>query len=114
MQRSLLYEDNQAACFVLNAMVSSSKPMMVELLRLRFMLHTLGLRIKARWLPSAVNQLADSLSRIWDPGDVRATEQLLQSIQEERQVYSVMFADRLLGETAVALRKYLGTQMIED
>ena len=114
VQRLLLHEDNQAVCYILNAMVSASKPMMAELRRLQVMLRTLGVHIEARWLPSAVNRFADALSQTWDPGDVRATEQLLMSIQEEHQLDSVVFASRPLGETPVVRRKYLATQMEED
>jgi hypothetical protein len=44
------------------------------------MLRALGVRMEAWWLPSAVNRYADSLSRQWDPGDVRVTEELVQSL----------------------------------
>ena len=88
--------------------------MIAELRRLQFMLQTLGERIEGQWLTSAVNQFADALSRTWDPGDVQSTDQLLQSIQDQEQVDSVVFALRPLGETAVARRKYLATQMLVD
>ena len=114
VRKLLLHEDNQAVCFILSAMVSSSKPMMAELRRLYVMMRTLVVSIEARWLPSAVNRFADALSRTWDPGDVQATGNLLASIQDEHRLDSVVFASRPLGETAVARRKYLATQMMED
>ena len=75
------------------------------------MLRTLGVEIEARWMPSAMNRFAGALSRTWD---VRAKEELLMSIQEERQFETVVFASRIQGETPVARLKYLATQMEED
>lgn len=113
VQGLLLHEDNQVACFILNAILSASKAMMAELLRLQFMLRTLAVRTDARWLPSAVNRFADALSRTWDPGYVQATDQLAQSIQDEYQVDLVVFAHRPLGEMAVVRQKYVATHMLE-
>jgi hypothetical protein len=79
-RKLLLHEDNQAVVYILNAMVSSSTRMMQELRRLQAMMQVLNVQIEARWLPSAVNRFADSLSRQRDPGDVRATETLLHSL----------------------------------
>lgn len=61
-----------------------------------------GVKIEARWIPSAVNKFADSLSRTSDPGDARATDQLLRSIQTEYGLNQVAFLDKSLGETMVA------------
>jgi len=80
VRRILLHEDNQAVVDALKAMVSASKPMMIELRRLEVLLRVLGIRIEARWIPSAVNRFVDSLSRTWDPGDAQASETLLASI----------------------------------
>lgn len=60
-----------------------------------------------------MNKFADSLSRTWDPGDARATDVLLRSIQSEYGLSHVAFRSRPLGETLVARKKYLGTQMQE-
>ena len=114
MRKLLPYGDNQAVCFILNAMVSSSKQMMAEPRRLHVMMRTLGVSIEARWLPSAVNRFADALSQTWDPGDVQTTRKLLASIQDEHRLESVVFASQPLGETPVARCKYLATQMTED
>lgn len=84
-------------------MALASKPMMAELQWLQVLLQTLGVDIEARWTPSAINHFADALSQTWDPGDVQATTELLQSIMEQQQLDSVVFATRPLGETAVAL-----------
>lgn len=79
---TLVHEDNQAVVQVLNAMVSASKAMMSEFRELNKLLVALGVQLDARWFPSAVNRLADSLCRTWKPIDVRASDRLLQSIQE--------------------------------
>jgi hypothetical protein len=58
---------------------------------LEVMLRVLGLRIEARWLPSAVNRYADSLSLQWDPGDVQVTEELVRSLPASYDPYAVVF-----------------------
>lgn len=114
VRKILLHEDNQAVVFVLNAMVSSSKPMMAELRKLEVLMRVQGVRLEARWIPSAVNKFADSLSRTWDPGDVRATESLSRSVLEEFRLDRVAFRHRPMGETFAARCKYMETQMGED
>lgn len=114
VQKLLLHEDNQAVVYVLNAMVSASPAMMVELRRLEKLLKALGVTIEARWLPSAVNKFADALSRTWDPGDAQATAALVQSVSAEYRLSEVVFRERPLGESYIARSKYLATQMRED
>lgn len=60
---------------VLNATVSASRPMMAKLRKL-------GVKIKARWIPYAVNRVADALLQTLHPGDVRASE-MVGKVQEE-------------------------------
>lgn len=73
----LLHDDNQAVIHVLNSMVSASKPMMVVIRRLDVILRVQGVWVEVQWIPSAVKRFAESLSRTWEPGDVRATQYLL-------------------------------------
>jgi hypothetical protein len=113
-KRILLHEDNQAVVHILNAMVSASRPMMAELRRLEVMLRALGVRMEARWIPSAVNRYADSLSRQWDPGDVCVTEELVQSLCDSYAPDAVVFPYRPVGEHPIARRKFLASQMDED
>ena len=109
----LVHEDNQAVVYVLNSMVSASQPMMAELRKLQALLVALGVRIEARWLPSAVNRYADSLSRTWDPGDVRATATLVRTAAD---AYSLdqAFPFPPIGEHPIAREKHLRSQMTED
>jgi hypothetical protein len=79
-KRILLHEDNQAVVHILNAMISASRPMMAELWRLEVMLRILGIKMEARWIPSAVNRYVDALSPQWDPGDVCSSEELVESL----------------------------------
>lgn len=58
-----MQEDNQAVVYVLNAMLSASRPMMLELRKLEVLLSAIGVKLEARWIPSAVNRFADALSR---------------------------------------------------
>jgi hypothetical protein len=113
-RKLLLHEDNQAVVYILKAMVSSSTRMMQELRRLQAVMQVLNVQIEARWLPSAVNRFADSLSRQWDPGDVRATETLLRSLCDAYEPDAVVFPYRPIGEHPTARRKYLTTQMEEN
>lgn len=99
--------------YVLNAMVSASKPVMAELRGLQRMMAAPGVTIESRWLPSAVNRYADALSRTWDPGDARATGSFLGSIWREYHLDHVVFHLRPMGETFLARQKYLTTQMEE-
>ena len=113
VRRLLLHEDNQAVVYVLNAMVSASKEMMIELRKLEVLLKVLGARLEARWIPSAVNRFADTLSRTWDPRDARATDSLLHSIQNEYRLPRGI-SRTAAGDTLIARKKYLLTQMDED
>jgi hypothetical protein len=113
-KRILLHEDNQAVVLILNAMVSASRPMTAELRRLEVMLRTLAMKVEARWIPSAVNRYADALSRQWDPGDVCATEALVESLCSAYEPDAVVFSYHPVGEHPIARRKYLEVQMGED
>jgi hypothetical protein len=108
----LLHEDNQSV--VHNTMVSASRPMMAELRWLEAMLRALGVRVEARWLPSAVNRYVDSLSRQWDPGDVFVTEELVRSLSSVHASDAVSFSYRPVGIQPVERRKFLATQMLDD
>lgn len=114
IRRVLVQEDNQAVVFVLNSMVSASRPMMVELRKLEVLLRALGVKLEARWIPSAVNRFADALSRTWDPGDIWATGAVISSVKEQYHLDTVAFGERPLGEPLAARRKFLATQMQED
>ena len=61
VRKVLLHEDNQAVVYILNAMVSASREMIVELRRLEVLLRALNVKLDARWIPSAVNRFADAL-----------------------------------------------------
>jgi hypothetical protein len=108
-RRILLHEDNQAVVHILNAMVSASRPMMAEIRRLEVMMRALGVRMEETWLPSAFNRYADSLSRQWDPGDVRVTEELVQSLSNSYAPGAIIFSHRPVGEHPIARRKHLQT-----
>jgi hypothetical protein len=87
---------------------------MAELRGLDVMLRILGVKLEARWLPSAVNRYADALSRQWDPGDFCATEALVESLCSAYEPDAVVFPYRPVGEHPIARRKYLKAQMGED
>lgn len=93
--------------FVHNGMVSESKLMMAEPGKLEVLMRLRGVRLNARWIPSAVNKFADSMSRTWDLGEMRATGLLSRSVLEEYCLYLMEFQNRTLGETFVARCKHI-------
>lgn len=111
VHRLLFHEDNQAVVYILNSMVSESPAMMSELRKLQKMSHASDVRLDARWIPSAVNRYADSLSRTWDPGDVRFSRLLLSSIQEHYQLDSATCLDHPMNETRPARLKQIHDQL---
>lgn len=76
----LVHIDNLAVVRILTNMVSASSELMMELRRLHSLLTDLKIEIKASWLPSALNQHADRLSRTWNEHDVMARTSLLASL----------------------------------
>lgn len=76
--------------------------MMYELRKLHVLLRVLGIDLEARSIPSAVNRFADSLSRRWDPDDVRASRELVASIRSHYQLWTDVFARFPMGEAVPA------------
>lgn len=113
VRRLLLHEDNRAVVYILNSMVSASRPMMAELRKLQALMSALGVKVDARWLPSAVNRFADALSRTWNPLDVRATATLVQSARDAYGMDAV-FPFPPIGEHPIARAKHLRDQMCEN
>jgi len=72
--------DNMVVVVVLNAMVSRSAALMVELLRTVSLLSRLGCRLGASWLPTAENVWADKLSWDRDATDWRLNRSVFQSL----------------------------------
>lgn len=64
-----LKTDSQVVMHVVNNGSSRSKAVMAELRRLRAVCDSLGVSLRAEYLPSAVNRWADSLSRARDSTD---------------------------------------------
>lgn len=50
MQKIFLQEDKQAVVYVLNVMVSASKPMMEELRKLEVMSRVMGIKLESGWI----------------------------------------------------------------
>jgi hypothetical protein len=62
-RRVLLHEDNTAVVAALTKLTSRSPVMMTELCRLWFLLDTTDIHIRPRYIRSATNVWADTLSR---------------------------------------------------
>jgi hypothetical protein len=71
--------------------------MMAELHRLEVLLSTLGVKVEAHWISSAINRYADALSRQWDPGDTSATDALVLSLCDAYAPDAVVFGNRPVG-----------------
>eukprot|EP00170_Pyropia_yezoensis_P003836 contig_16033_g3847 len=63
--------DNRVAMHVINGFTSRSPALMAELRRLHVVVESLGVSLKASWLPSVANVWADTLSRMRDRADYR-------------------------------------------
>jgi len=63
--------DNRVAMHVINGFTSRSPALMAELRRLHVVVASLGITLKASWLPSVANVWADALSRMRDRADYR-------------------------------------------
>ena len=63
--------------------------------------------------PRSGSLLNHSLSRTWDSGEDKATDELLESIQEEFDYDHIVFANRPMGEAYQARQKCVATQMQE-
>lgn len=88
-------------------MVVSSCKMIDELRKLKFIVKLLGLKIRARWIPQAINCFTDILSRALDSSDFRGTESLVESIRTEFSLNYVACQHRQLHKHPTASRKYL-------
>jgi hypothetical protein len=65
---------------VTNAFVVSSRPMMIELRRLKKELDELRLQLSSEWIPSVANKFADALSRHFSPGDIAVRQTMRRSV----------------------------------
>lgn len=103
----LLHVDNQPVVHIANSFVSSSRPLMQELRRLKRVLQHLNVHVRAEWLPSAVNRFADALSRRFPRGDLLIRRQLRRSVAAGMKAPVDAFKYRPLGEHPFVLRKIM-------
>lgn len=108
----LLHVDNMSVFYIISNMVSANKELMAELRLLHQLLMQMKIKIRASWLPSALNKHADSLSRSWNPRDLAATPSLLASIAKSLQLQTVR-RYWPLGEAPAARRKVIVAQFSE-
>lgn len=105
----MVQEDNQAVEAALNFMVSSSPALMWELRKLRVLFHGLKIRIGTLWLPYALIRYANSLLRMGDPGDIRASGHLLREICRQCHFYEPTFKMRPMKEAPLILSRSSST-----
>ena len=77
----LLHEDNTAVVAALTKLTSRSPAMMEELRRLWYLLDTNDIHIRARYIRSAANVWADTLSRELDTEDWQLNPQIFEHLQ---------------------------------
>lgn len=87
--------------------------MMEELRKLLKLLYSLVIHIEARWLPSAVNLIAESLSHTWSPGYIRISQRLLCSICRQYGLNAPKFRLRSMNESLVACLKVVKEQLTQ-
>eukprot|EP00873_Tetraselmis_striata_P003708 jgi/Tetstr1/423972/TSEL_014583.t1 len=88
-RRVLLHEDDQAVCNVLAGITSRSPEMMAELRKLWHRLDSNGVHIRARYIRSAANVLADRLSRHLDSDDWQSGPVLFAELEAMWGAHSV-------------------------
>ena len=107
----LLQVDNQAVMHIANSFLSARGPMMRELQKLKTVLDTKGVRIRAEWLPSAMNKFADGLSRRFPCGDFLIRRQLRNSVAAGMRAPLHAFPFRPLGEHLFYFRNAMYQEM---
>lgn len=112
--RNLLpFIDNQAVVHITNSLVSTSRPMMRELRRLKVALDSLGLRIRSEWIPSVANKFANGLSRRFPRGDLQIRRDVRRSEQDGMKAPRDAFPYRPVGEHPLLLRRQTFKELSE-
>jgi len=101
----LLHVENQGVVHITNSFVSTSRPMMRELRKLKVVLDLLGILIRTGWIPSVANKFADGLSRRFPRGDLQIRRQLRRSVLDGVKAPRDTFKFRPVGENPVVQRK---------
>lgn len=101
-----MHTDNQSVAFIDSSFVSCSPAMMDrELRRLNLVPDALGIRIRAKPLPSVANKFADSLSRRFPRGDIQIRLQVRHSVLDGLEAPMDAFPLHPLGEHPVYRRR---------
>lgn len=103
----LCHNDNRSVVHIMNSFVSSSPDMMAELRRLKVLLDKMGVRVRAEWLPSALNRYADALSRRLPRQDLQILPQLPRSVAAGVRSPRDVFPYRPIGEPSFLRRRYI-------
>jgi hypothetical protein len=82
-QHILLFEDNMAVKHILANLVSKSPAIMAEVRAIMATLDDASSVMETTWLPSAVNETADGLSRMLDRGDWRLRRNTFMALDRD-------------------------------
>ena len=99
----LLHVKNLGGFHITNSFVSARRPMMRGLGRLKVVLDRLGICIRVKWIPSAANKFADTLSRRLAREYLQVQKKLRRSVLTGMKARDV-FKYRPLGEHPVLQR----------
>ena len=102
-RRVLLHEDNQAVIGVLTHLTSKSPQMMNELRKLWFLLDNNDIQLRTRYIRSAANIWADSLSRQTDRSDWQLNPRVFHQLESEWGPHSI---DRFASLANTLLPRY--------
>ena len=80
-RRVLLREDNMAVVWILTSMVSRSPQLMHELRKLWYVLDAHDIDLRALYIRSAANVIADRASRLAVSGDYALTRTRFEALQ---------------------------------
>jgi len=109
-RRVLLREDNQAVVYILTNMVSRSPQLMHELRRLWYLLDTQDIELRAVYIRSAANILADRASRLASPRDYMLDTALFSAAQVRWGQFTV---DAFASPATALLPRYWAAHCVE-
>jgi hypothetical protein len=108
-KRVLLWEDNQAVIHILTGLTSRSRELMRELRKLWWLLDTLDIKLRAKYIRSAANVWADKLSRERDLSDWQLNPHIFRVLQRS---WGACTVDRFASANNTQLPRF--NSMLED
>jgi hypothetical protein len=108
-KRVLLWEDNQAVIHILTGLTSRSRELMRELRKLWWLLDTLDITLRAKYIRRAANVWADKLSRERDRSDWQLNARIFRVLQRS---WGACTVDRFASANNTLLPRF--NSLLED